>query len=256
VNKLWQPQTGEYEIETDVYSGPLDLLLDLIQKAELDITKLAIAQVTDQFLDYIQLHRDTNPDYISAFMVTAAKLIQIKSEALLPHPPVHEEEEDIGESLAQQLLLYRQIKRQARWLDERISTNMRCYVHVPQSFPTTIKVDMSGLGLQDLVEALLNLVSQQSSPPASTMIGIPKVTLKQKVQEILTVLHKTEQTSFQGLIGNDHSRLNAIIVFLAILELVKQDLIKTEQSNIFADIKIFAKEKLHTMQEAEFTIED
>jgi len=88
------------------------------------------------------------------------------------------------------------------------------------------------------------------------MIGIPKVTLKQKVQEILTVLHKTEQTSFQVLIGNDHSRLNAIIVFLAILELVKQDLIKTEQSNIFADIKIFAKEKLLTMQEAEFTIED
>ncbi len=256
MNKLWQPQTGEYEIETDVYSGPLDLLLDLIQKAELDITKLAIAQVTDQFLEYIQLHRDTNPDYISAFMVTAAKLIQIKSEALLPHPPVHEEEEDIGESLAQQLMLYRQIKQQAHWLDERISANLRSYVHVPQSFPTTTKVDLSGLSLQDLVEALMNLIAQQASPTVSTMIGIPKVTLKQKVQEILAILHKTEQTSFQTLVGDDHSRINTIIVFLAILELVKQDIIKTEQSNIFADIFISAKDKLHTIHEAEFTFED
>jgi segregation and condensation protein A len=256
MNKLWQPQTDEYEIETDVYSGPLDLLLDLIQKAELDITKLAIAQVTDQFLEYIQLHRDTNPDHISAFMVTAAKLIQIKSEALLPHPPVHEQEEDIGENLAQQLLLYRQIKQQARWLDERISANLRSYVHVPRSFPTTIKVDMAGIELQDLVEALMNLIAQQTSPTVNTMIGIPKITLRQKVQEILAILYNKEQTSFQTLVENDHSRINAIIVFLAILELVKQDLIKTEQSNIFADILIIASEKLHTNYQAEFNLED
>jgi segregation and condensation protein A len=256
MSKLWQPQTNAYEIDTDVYSGPLDLLLDLIQKAELDITKLAIAQVTDQFLEYIRSHRDTNPDYISAFMVTAAKLIQIKSEALLPHPPVHEEEEDPGESLAQQLILYRQIKQQAHWLDERIDAHLRSYVHVPQSFPTTIKVDLSGLELHDLVEALLNIVASETTPTVSSIISIPKVTLKRKVQEIISILHETKHTSFQTLVGNNHSRLNTIVVFLAVLELVKQDLVKIEQSCIFADILISAQESLLTNQEAEFSFED
>ena len=99
--RSWLTQTTQYEVETELFSGPLDLLLDLIQKAELDITKLALAQVTDQFLAYIEAHRESEPDYISEFLVIAAKLVQIKSEALLPRPPAREEDgEDPGEQLA------------------------------------------------------------------------------------------------------------------------------------------------------------
>jgi len=135
---------------------------------------------------------------------------------------VHEEEEDLGESLAQQLILYRQIKQQAQWLNTRINANLRSYVHVPLSFTSTVKADLTGLGLQDLAEALENLLSAQTLADTSSLLSIPKLTLKQKVQEILTLLLKTDHVTFQALVGEDHSRLNIIVVFLAILELVKQ----------------------------------
>ena len=88
MGKLWHRASDNYEIETELYSGPLDLLLDLIQKAELDITKLALAKVTDQFLAYVTLHKDVDPDFSSEFLVIASKLVQIKSEAMLPRPPI------------------------------------------------------------------------------------------------------------------------------------------------------------------------
>ena len=76
--KLWLHQSDSYEITTEIYSGPLELLLELIQKAELDINKLALAKVTDQFLAYIEANRTADPDYLSEFLIIAAKLVQIK----------------------------------------------------------------------------------------------------------------------------------------------------------------------------------
>src|SRR5512142_586785 len=97
-------QTAAYQVTTPVYEGPLDLLLQLIERAELDITRLALAQVTDQYLAYLRGMEDRLAEEVSAFLVIAARLLQIKSEALLPRPPVREAgEEDPGEALAQQL---------------------------------------------------------------------------------------------------------------------------------------------------------
>ena len=80
-------QVSNYTIATPVYEGPLDLLLQLIERAELDITKLSLAMITDQYLEYIHKLTDLAADEVSAFLVIAAKLLQIKSEALLPRPP-------------------------------------------------------------------------------------------------------------------------------------------------------------------------
>jgi len=100
-----------YTVQTPVYEGPLDLLLDLIERAELDITAVSLALVTDQYLAYINGMEERNADEISAFLVIAAKLVQIKSEALLPRPPAREPgEEDAGQSLVDQLKLYKRFK--------------------------------------------------------------------------------------------------------------------------------------------------
>ncbi|HJS28904.1 MAG TPA: ScpA family protein, partial [Anaerolineales bacterium] len=97
-----------YKVSIPVYEGPLDLLLNLIEQAELDITRVALAQVTDQFLAYLQNLTIVSPEEISAFLVIAAKLVQIKSEALLPRPPARAEgEEDPAEALARQLRIYK-----------------------------------------------------------------------------------------------------------------------------------------------------
>src|SRR5512138_1256566 len=118
---------GGYTVTIPVYEGPLDLLLQLIERAELDITAVALAQVTDQYLAYI--HQMQVPaDEISAFLVVAAKLLQIKSEALLPRPSVRKEgEEDLGEALARQLRIYKRYKEISKWLEDRESRHLRTY---------------------------------------------------------------------------------------------------------------------------------
>src|SRR3970282_2140475 len=101
-------QAHAYQVSTPVYEGPLDLLLELIERAELDITRLALAQVTDQYLEYLRVLQHHNAAEVSAFLVIAARLLQIKSAALLPRPPIDHlgsDEEDPAEALARQLIL-------------------------------------------------------------------------------------------------------------------------------------------------------
>ena len=122
-------QSDRYQIETDVYQGPLDLLLELIEKAELDITVLSLAQVTDQFLETVKQMEEDDPSEVSAFIVIAARLILIKSRALLPQPPgvISDLDEDSGEDLAQQLILYRRFKQLAGWLNQREDIHFQSY---------------------------------------------------------------------------------------------------------------------------------
>lgn len=253
--KLWLHQTDSYEISTEVYSGPLDLLLDLIQTAELDISKLALAQVTNQFLAYVEINKDADPDYISEFLIIASKLVQIKSEALLPRPPVRtEDEEDIGETLARQLIVYREIKKSTEWLAERTNLNLRSHLHVPRHYPVNVQLDLSGLNVDDLIIALENLASRQPVMQDGAFISIPKMSLKNKVEEILIVLRSAPKTSYSEILGESHDRIQAIVVFLAILELIKQHLISTEQETTFGDITLTPEEALFDTDETELAI--
>jgi segregation and condensation protein A len=111
---------SSYKVQIPVYEGPLALLLDLIERAELDITAVSLGQVTEQYLAYVRALENVTADEISSFLVVASKLIQIKSEALLPRPPVREVgEEDPAEDLARQLRLYKLYKEVGIWLEER-----------------------------------------------------------------------------------------------------------------------------------------
>jgi len=146
-------QTGSYTVQTAVYEGPLDLLLDLIERAELDITAVSLAAVTEQYLDYLHHLEETNPDEISAFLVIAAKLVQIKSEALLPRPPVREHgEEDVGALLVEQLKLYKRFKEIANFLGEREAQNLRTYLRLAPPPKIEGKLDLTEITIADLIE--------------------------------------------------------------------------------------------------------
>src|SRR5687767_7843059 len=120
-----------YKVQTPVYEGPLDLLLSLIEHAELDIADVSLAMVTDQYLAYINSLEQINADEISAFLVIAAKLLQIKSEALLPRPPEHKAgEEDMGRALVDQLKLYKRFKEIGAWLQTRQQANLRTFLRI------------------------------------------------------------------------------------------------------------------------------
>ena len=148
-------QVSSYKVQTPIYEGPLDLLLSLIERSELDITSLSLALVTEQYLSYIHgLEEKASPEEISAFLVIAAKLVQIKSEALLPRPPEREAgEEDPGTSLVEQLRLYKRFKEIGGWLMERQDQNLRTYLRIAPPPHIEPKLDLSNVTLADLHDA-------------------------------------------------------------------------------------------------------
>jgi segregation and condensation protein A len=232
--------SDDYIVTTEIFEGPLDLLLDLIEKAQLDITRLALAQVTDQYLAYLHQLTEQNAEEVSAFLVIAAKLIQIKSEALLPRPPEREpNEEDPGEALARQLIAYRKFKRASAWLAQRIEEHQQTYLRLASTPRPEGKVDMTGITLNDLIEAALSVYRARNEIPLfGTVVAVPKITLREKIQLILANMKEKGQQSFRSLLSKDHTRLDAVVTFLAILELIKRKIVTVDQTKLFSDIII------------------
>ncbi len=233
-------QVSSIRVETPVFQGPLDLLLHLIERAELDITKIALAQVTEQYLAYLARLEDRSPDEVSAFLVVAARLLQIKSEALLPRPPRRtEDEEDIGETLVEQLRLYKAFKERAEWLRQRHQAGLRTFLRTAPPPKVEARVDFSGLTVADLVEAARRAMSIAYQPPLRTVVAPPKITIRQKIRDLIQALRRRGRISFQReVVRRARSRLEVVVSFLALLELVKQRLVVAHQPALFADIEV------------------
>ena len=229
-----------YTITTPVYQGPLDLLLQLIERAELDITRLALSQVTDQFLAHIRKMPELSADEVSAFLVIAAKLIQIKSEALLPRPPQRApDEEDPGEALARQLIEYRRYKKIADFLSFRQENNVQTYLRLAPVPKMEGVVDLSDVSLQDLLQAarsVLQPFDHRSS--LSSVVAPPPVTIREKIGLIATLLRQRGRSSFRSFLSGARSRLEIVITFLAMLELIKLRFVQVHQESTFGDIQV------------------
>ena len=249
-------QTGGYTVTIPVYEGPLDLLLQLIERAELDITAVSLTQVTDQYLAYIhQMQVPANE--ISAFLVVAAKLIQIKSEALLPRPPVREVgEEDLGEGLANQLRIYKRFKELSNWLDNRGTRHLRTYLRVAPPPHIESRLDLSGITLLDLMTAAEDLYAEEAEKQAlGTIISAPRITIREKIALISEHLGKNRNANFSGLLGQKPTRLEVVVTFLALLELVKRFRVSAQQERLFSDIQIEKLEEWGTDEELEIEFE-
>lgn len=229
-----------YTVHIPVYEGPLDLLLDLIERAELDITAISLAMVTDQYLVYIHGLERMKADEISAFLVIAAKLLQIKSEALLPRPPAREPgEEDVGQSLVDQLKLYKRFKEIGLWLDARQQADLRTHLRVAPPPRVEAKLDLSGLTLDVLAAAAESAFSKgKNKPPLASVIAAPKVTIREKIDLISKTLKDIQHASFRNLIGEKPTRLEVVVTFLALLELIKRYRVEAHQQGLFSDIEI------------------
>lgn len=233
-------QTSGYTVQTAVYEGPLDLLLDLIERAELDITTVSLAAVTEQYLDYLHHLEETHADEISAFLVIAAKLVQIKSEALLPRPPVRESgDEDVGASLVEQLKLYKRFKEIAKLLGEREAQNLRTYLRLAPPPKIEGKLDLSNITLTDLINAAQEVFSKEIEKQSlGTVITAPKVTIREKIELISKRLGTAEHAHFRELLGENPTRIEVVVTFLALLELVKRYRVAAKQEGLFTDIEI------------------
>lgn len=245
---LLEPTTEEserYQIALPEFYGPLDLLLSLIEKEELDITKIALAQVTDQYLARIEELKETDPHELTDFLVIAAKLILIKSEVLLPKPPpilADEEEEDVGDELARQLILYKKFKEVAAHLREVEELGRRSHVRVAPRVKVEPKLIPGEGDLAALLEAARRAFTiKPEDPPVDEVVSRPAVTIGQQVGQIWQAIHREPRVSFNQLLGQSQNKIEIIVTLLAILELIKRRVVVVEQSTRFGDILIEKK---------------
>lgn len=234
-------QTDKYLVTTNVYEGPLDLLLQLIEHAELDITRLALAQVTDQYLDHMKHLEIRDPEEVSAFLVIAARLIQIKSAALLPRQEENilaGEEEDPGEALARQLILYKRFKEIAGGLRERQSQDLRTYLRLaPLNIQVEPTLDMRGITLDDLIKSgRTALANKPSLTSLSKVITMTRITIREKIYHILDVIKVKKSSSFQEVLS-EKNRVEIVVTFLALLELIKRHIVEADQEQLFGNIQ-------------------
>lgn len=233
-------QARAYTVATPVFAGPLDLLLQLIERAELDITRLALAQVTDQYLEHLHSLQESAAEEVSAFLVIAARLLQIKSEVLLPRPPVREEgEEDPGEALARQLLAYKRFKEAASLLAAREAAGLHTYLRLAPPPKVEGRLDLSGLELSDLLAAAQAVFAGiDNRPPLATVVAAPRVTIREKIGVITRFLRQHGRATFRLLLSRRPTHLDVVVTFLAMLELIKRRMVQVRQEVLFGEIEI------------------
>jgi segregation and condensation protein A len=228
----------KYSVKLPVFEGPLDLLLHLIEREELDITKVALAQVTGQYLRHIENLIERDIDELAGFIVIASRLIQIKSEALLPRPVMREPgEEDPGEALAQQLIVYRRFKAIADFLAAREELGGRTYVRIHSSPAREAILDLEGVTVADLFEAYKVAVSKRRKQQVPN-VAPQRVRIRDKIASILEALRRRKFTSFRAIVDSAATRLEIVVSFLAVLELVKLRKISAKQEQLFGEIAL------------------
>lgn len=246
-----------YTVELPEFEGPLDLLLTLIEQEELDVTRIALAYVTDQYLTYLDVLRKVNPDELTDFLVVAAKLILIKSQVLLPRPPpgiFEEEEEDIGDELARQLLAYKQFKEVAAKLRTVEERGWRNYIRLtPPHLKIEPRLIPGEVSLADLLEAARQAMAvKPPEPDVNKMVSPEIVTIGQQMAHIRQEMKNGRRISLQTLLAKSRSRIEIIVTLLAVLELIKRHVVQVDQSQPFSDIIIYRNPDSPEMTEAEW----
>ena len=233
-----QPANGRYEVQLEVFSGPMDLLLHLIQRGELDITVVSLAAVTDQYLTYIQSLPEVDPDHLADFLLIAATLLAIKAMALIARPPETQAMiEDDGEDLVRALREYRLFQRAAAQLRTWEEQQRRCY---PRTVPVArIRIPAAdGLCLDDLVAALRCRPAVAVPEPTAPAVEAPQYTVKDKIVDIVATLATRSMVSFGELVRPLAPPLEVIVTFLALLELLKERRVSVAQAGVFEEIVI------------------
>ena len=237
-------RASAYQVQLDVFSGPLDLLLHLIQQEELDITAISLARVTDQYLAYLQLVQERRADDLAEFVAIAARLLLIKSRALLPRPPLEDEtEEDVGEDLVRQLREYKRVKHIASALRERDEAGLHMYLRtVPTAKILDLEphLDLGDTSLADMIEALRGLLLEETEVEDEFAVEPYEVTIGQRIDHIQALLRQHQEVQFHDLLHAGASRLELVVTLLAVLELIRSKDISVRQERLFGPIRISA----------------
>jgi segregation and condensation protein A len=234
-----------YKIKLDIFEGPLDLLLYLVKKDHLNICDIPIAQVTEQYLQYLELMRLLDLHIAGEFLVMASTLLHIKSRVLLPAPPVsqeQQEEEDPRQELMRKLLEYQQYKEAAILLRDKELTRQNIFTRAPQ-----LPVDGQGevyfeASIFDLFTAFSNALKEVPKELIYEVIR-DEFTVEQKIHVLVHMLLKEPMLSLSSLFAKAKNKLEMIVTFLAILELIHLKEVVVIQKEMFSDIQIMRNQE-------------
>ena len=243
--------SNSYSVKLDVFEGPLDLLLHLIKDAKLDIQTIKLSEITGQYLEYINTLDLLNLDNAADFLEVAATLIEIKSKKVLPR----EEEEIIDEEdpetlLKRRLEEYKLFKDASEALKEIENVN-KLYKN-PSKEAGEYRIVLKQMNIENLIKAFSTLLikTQESSVTHNEKtIERDRFTVEEKIFEIKSLLINCDKISFTALVGEDFTRSEVITLFLALLELLKRQVITVEQPQIYGDIEIHKNETGENLDE-------
>jgi segregation and condensation protein A len=226
------------EIRLPVFEGPLDLLLHLIRKESIDIYDIPIARITEQYLEYIRLMDDLNVNVAGEFLEMAATLIYIKSRMLLPAEPVPEgemaAEEDPRAELVERLLEYERFKSAAQTLYQReqLESGMWSVSRYHEVVPPG--EELVSVSLFDLLDAFRGIL-QRIEDRTVVEVDREAITVAEKIAEIEAEFSQRRKVRFSELAGGRFTRSHLVVLFIAILELVRMRCIRVRQDDLFAD---------------------
>lgn len=235
---------AQYRVRLEVFEGPLDLLLTLIQRESLDITTVALAQVTDQYLRYMAALEEIDAGALAEFCQVAATLIVIKSRALLPTTTVaaDEEEDSEAQELAERLRAYRRLRQAAEGLGHRERGGLRAYVRTappPDVKPTLDPGDVTVTDLARAFETALAEAARQAEPPPVRGVRAHPVRLADRLASIRDLLAAKGRVAFrEALLGERRDREFVIVSFLAVLELLRRRYVHCVQAELFGEIML------------------
>jgi segregation and condensation protein A len=233
------------EVTTEKFSGPFALLLSLIESEELDITEISLAKIADEYVNYIRGARDLDPEELADFLVVAAKLLFIKSKALLPYLYSAEEEEEIGD-LERQLRMYKEFVAASLKIKEVIAArhwlyipplakNRRHQFNLPVFSPPA---KLNAAILHERFRLILEGLARQQEAKLPEQTLEPQINIEERISLIKKMLLDKIKVNFSRLLAAAATKTEVIVSFLAVLELAKQKELFFEQEELFSEIHI------------------
>ena len=238
-----EPGTG-LRVALPVFAGPLDLLLHLIERDELDITTVSLLQVTEQYLRQLRASEQINMAALADFIAVGARLLLLKSRALLPRdeaPPLDEDGGDDARRLVDALREYRRFKEAAEYLRGRDGGHVS---YQRQATPprVTLPTGLDRVTLDSFTELIRDVLSRLPSQEDFPEVQREPVRLRDRISRLVEALEASGRTSFRRLIESATSRTVVIVDFLAVLELIKSRYLEAGQSEAFGDIDLVRRE--------------
>jgi segregation and condensation protein A len=237
---------GDYKVRLEIFEGPLDLLLFLIKRDEIDIHEISLERITSQYLEYLQAFKELNIDVAGEFVVMAANLLYLKSRSLLPvdqQPPEEDvDEDDPRWELIRQLIEYKKFKEAASDLHTRALEQERIFTRDgggPVVAPDA-PLRLGEVGIFQLINAFQNMIKRIDAREDLHEIFGEHFSVSDKIETILQRVAEGGSFKFSALFGELASRVEIVVTFLALLELIRLKQIRAMQSSPFDEIEIVA----------------